>query len=46
MNENFPNKIIVEHFNINSSRKKFEALQFTINRNLDIILLSETKLDD
>ena len=46
MNENFPNKIIVGHLNINSSRNKFEALQFTINRNLDIILLSETKLDD
>ena len=32
--------------NINSLRNKFEALQFIINRNLDIILLSETKLDD
>ena len=34
------------HLNINSWRNKFEALQFTINRNLDIILLSEIKLDD
>ena len=32
--------------NINSLRNKFEALQFIINRNLDIILLAETKLDD
>ena len=32
--------------NINSLRNKFEALQFIINRNLDIILTSETKLDD
>ena len=34
------------HLNINSLRNKFEALQFIINRNLDIILPSETKLDD
>ena len=46
MKENSPNKIIVGHLNINSLRTKFEALQFIINRNLDIILLSETKLDD
>ena len=46
MRENSPNKIIVGHLNINSLRNKFEALQFIINRNLDIILLSETKLDD
>ena len=44
MKENSPNKIIVEHLNINSLRNKFEALQFIINRNLDIFLLSETKL--
>ena len=25
---------------------KFEALQYLINKNLDIILISETKLDD
>ena len=46
MEENSPNKIIVGHLNINSLWNKFEALQFIINRNLDIILLSETKLDD
>ena len=34
------------HLNINSLRNQFEALQFIINRNLDIILPSETKLDD
>ena len=43
MKENSPNKIIVGHLNINSLKNKFEALQFIINRNLDIILLSETK---
>ena len=46
MKENSPNKIIVGHFNIHSLRNKFEALQYIINRNLDIILLSEAKLDD
>ena len=46
MKENSPNKIIVGHLNINTLRNKFEALQHVINRNLDIILLSETKFDD
>ena len=46
MKENSPNKIIVGDLNINSLRNKFEVLQFIININLDIILLSETKLDD
>ena len=46
MKENSPNKIIVGHLNINFLKDKFEALQFIINRNLDIVLLSETKLDD
>ena len=46
MKENSPNKIIVGHLNINTLRNKFEALQYIINRNLDIILLSETKLED
>ena len=46
MKENSPNKILVGHVNINSLRNKSEALQFIINRNLDIILLLETKLDD
>ena len=44
MKENSPNKIIVGHLNINSLRNKSEALQYIINRNRDIILLSETKL--
>ena len=46
MKENSPNKIIAGHLNINSLRNKFDALQFIINRSLDIILLSETKLVD
>ena len=46
MKENSPNKIIMGHLNINSVRNTFEASQYIINRNLDIILLLETKLDD
>ena len=46
MTENCPNKPIAGHLNINSIRNKFEFLEDVINRNLDIILLSETKLDD
>ena len=41
-----PNKAIEGFLNINSPSNKFEALQYVIDRNLDIILLSETKLDD
>ena len=40
------NKLIVRHLNINSLKNKFEFLEDVIKRNLDITLLSETKLDD
>ena len=46
MKENSPHKIIVGQLDINFLSNKFQALQFTINRNLDIILLLERKLDD
>ena len=46
MKENTPNKIIVGHLINNSFRNKVEALQCVSNRNLDIILLWEIKLDD
>ena len=38
-------KLILGHLNINSIRNKFEAVKFTIDRNIDIFLISETKLD-
>ena len=38
-------KLILGHLNINSIRKNFEALKF-IGNNIDILLISETKLDD
>ena len=41
-----PEKIIVAHLNVNSIRNKFDALSFIICINIDIILISETKLND
>ena len=39
-------KLILGHLNINSIRNKYEALKFIIGHNIDIFLISETKLDD
>ena len=41
-----PEKMIVGHLNINSIRNKSDALSFIIDTNIDILLISETKLDD
>ena len=41
-----PEKITVGHLNINSIRKIFDALSFIIDTNIDILLISESKLDD
>ena len=38
--------IIVGHLNINLTRNKFDALSFVIDTNINILLVSETKLDD
>ena len=40
------NKIVIGHLNINSIRNKFESLKYIIDKNVDILLISETKLDD
>ena len=40
------NKIIIGHLNINSIWNKFECLSYIIEKNLDIFLISETKLND
>ena len=40
------NRIILGHLNINSLRNKFESLQEQIIGNVDILLISETKLDN
>ena len=39
-------KLILGQLNINSIRNKFEALKFITDNNIDIFLISETKLDD
>ena len=41
-----PEKIIVGHLNINSIGNKFDALSLITDTNIDILLISETKLDD
>ena len=40
------NKLVIAHLNINSLRNKFELLIFQIKDNIDILMLSETKLDE
>ena len=40
------NKVIIGHLNINSLRNKFEMLMDIINGSIDILIVSETKLDD
>ena len=42
----FPEKLIIAHLNINSIRNKFGSFSFMIENNVDILLISETKLDD
>ena len=40
------NKIILANLNINSIRNKFDCLSEQVKRNIDILLFSETKIDD
>ena len=40
------NRIIIVHLNINSLRNKFESQKEQINGNVDILFISETKLDN
>ena len=39
-------RIIIDYLNINSLRNKFEMLKEVIRNKIDILLISETKLDD
>ena len=39
------NRIVIAHLNINSLRNKFDMLSDLIYGNIDILLLTETKLD-
>ena len=40
------NKIVVGHLNINSIRNKFNFLAHQVKGNIDILMISETKLDE
>ena len=40
------NKVIFGNFNINSTRNKFEQLKETVLKYLDILVVTETKLDE
>ena len=40
------NKIIIGHLNINSLRNKFEFLFEVIRGKVDILMISETKIDE
>ena len=39
------NRLIFAQFNINSLRNKFDTLQYIINKNIDVLFISETKID-
>ena len=41
-----PHKIIIDHLNINSVKNKFESLVRFVGNNLDILMVSETKIED
>ena len=40
-----PEKLVFAHLNINSVRNKFELLSDQTKDNIDVLLVSETKLD-
>ena len=40
------NKLIIAHLNINSLRNKFVFLKEAINNNVDILVITERKLDE
>ena len=40
------NKSVFAHLNINSIRNNFEFFVEEINVNIDVLMISETKLDD
>ena len=45
MKHDYPNKIMIGHLN-NSIRSKFDYLKDIIGSNIDMFLISETKLND
>ena len=41
----YPSNVIIGHLNINTIRNKFELLSFLIGAKVDILSISETKID-
>ena len=46
LRSNHPQQIIIGHLNINSIRNKFEIMKPMLMHDLDIFMVTETKLDD
>ena len=46
LKRNHPNNIVIGHLNINSIREKFEFLKDIIGTSIDMLLISETKLNN
>ena len=44
LRDKYLNKLIIGHLNINSQRNKFELMTHQIKDNIDILMISETKL--
>ena len=42
----YPKKLVIGHININSIRNKFEILRSMLSELLDVLMITETKLDD
>ena len=40
------NRLVIGHLNINSLRNKFESLKLLLRDNIDILVITESKLDD
>ena len=40
------NKLVFAHLNINSIRNKFEHLSEQVSGNIDVLMISETKIDE
>ena len=40
------NRLVIGHININSLRNKFESLKILIKGNIDLLVITESKLDE
>ena len=44
--KNNVNRLIIAHINYNTLNNKFESLKLLVKDNIDILVITETKLDD